>query len=310
MKHLITLLIIALLAMGTGSFAAAEGQGGQGGAFLRLPSDVRAAGMGNAFTAVADDAAAMYFNPAGMTQVVGSAMGVSYTKLSMDRAQLQAGLVRRLGEGPRLGLMIHGFQVSDIDGRDGQGQPTAPFDDREAALAAGVAFPLLPTLSVGGAVKYVYHDLDGDAATGLVFDIGAHARFDLDSGPITALRFGGSVSELGGEMEWDLPSGHVDAIPTTNRLGAALDLDFGEGGTVIALDLVTTKNEDTVKRLGGEVRLVRALALRIGYESNDHDSYLNFGGGVTKDDLSFDFAWCEDSLDNGGSLRVGLRLLR
>ena len=40
--------------------------GGDSGSFLRLGIGIRALSMGGAFTSLADDAAAVYWNPAGM----------------------------------------------------------------------------------------------------------------------------------------------------------------------------------------------------------------------------------------------------
>ncbi len=49
--------------------------------FEELPTGARAAGLGNAFTAIADDAYSMYYNPAGLVQLNRSEFTAYYAKL-------------------------------------------------------------------------------------------------------------------------------------------------------------------------------------------------------------------------------------
>ncbi len=49
--------------------------------FEELPTGARAAGLGNAFTALADDAYSMYYNPAGLVQLNRSELTAYYAKL-------------------------------------------------------------------------------------------------------------------------------------------------------------------------------------------------------------------------------------
>ena len=52
--------------------------------FLSFSPDARAEGMGGAFTAVADDAAALYWNPAGMAFFTRSEFIASYENRFSD----------------------------------------------------------------------------------------------------------------------------------------------------------------------------------------------------------------------------------
>ncbi|HEX4046465.1 MAG TPA: hypothetical protein VH309_01450, partial [Elusimicrobiota bacterium] len=50
-------------------------------AFLDLGAGARAPGMGDAFTALADDAYAIHYNPAGLAQLDRPQFSAAYTKL-------------------------------------------------------------------------------------------------------------------------------------------------------------------------------------------------------------------------------------
>ena len=57
------------------------------GAFLETGLGARAAGMGGAFSALADDPAAAYWNPAGLIRSQGQGLLASLQPLSLDRRQ-------------------------------------------------------------------------------------------------------------------------------------------------------------------------------------------------------------------------------
>jgi hypothetical protein len=59
-------IIIVVLWLGAIVFPADSNQGKNGLAYLKIPIDARAIGMGEAYTAVTEDASAVYWNPAGL----------------------------------------------------------------------------------------------------------------------------------------------------------------------------------------------------------------------------------------------------
>ncbi len=53
----------------TATAGVADGEAGQVDEFLRYGANVRSLGMGRAYVALADDASALYYNPAGLIRL-------------------------------------------------------------------------------------------------------------------------------------------------------------------------------------------------------------------------------------------------
>ena len=56
----------------------ASGPGTTAANYLKIGVGARATAMGGAFTAIADDATALYWNPAGLSQIKGKQLSASY----------------------------------------------------------------------------------------------------------------------------------------------------------------------------------------------------------------------------------------
>jgi len=69
MMKKIALAVIMVLLISSMSFAAFSKLGTAGAQFLKIGIGARGAGMAGAFSAVADGASALYWNPAGIVQL-------------------------------------------------------------------------------------------------------------------------------------------------------------------------------------------------------------------------------------------------
>jgi hypothetical protein len=92
MKKRITIQLLAAFICFGQIHLYGDGDGGQAGAFLRYGVGVRAMGMGRAFTAVSDDASAVYWNPAGMLGAERAEVASMYSNLFYDSRYAFLGL--------------------------------------------------------------------------------------------------------------------------------------------------------------------------------------------------------------------------
>lgn len=125
----------------------------------------RPLGMGEAFTAVADDAEAIYRNPAGLAQLVHTEIATMVTLTNRDSINYQESIVyvQPLGEGAAGGVGYVHLKDSVVDSHQFIGSYGYQVTDR---------------LSLGGSVKFYAEDLfpsgySNDKASSAGLDLGA-----------------------------------------------------------------------------------------------------------------------------------------
>ena len=85
MKKVLRTLLVAAITFGAMSAGFAADGAGQAGAYLKMGVGARALGMGSAFTAVANDSTAAFWNPAGLAKLKRSEGSFMHANLTLDR---------------------------------------------------------------------------------------------------------------------------------------------------------------------------------------------------------------------------------
>ncbi|MBN1481617.1 PorV/PorQ family protein [candidate division KSB1 bacterium] len=283
----------------------AEGSGGFGGAFLRIPIGARPAGMGNAFVSIANDANSLYYNPGGLYQIENMTFAGMYSIMSMDRRHYQASFIYPHKQIGTLGLMYIGYSVNKIDGRDESGNPTGDFSDNEMAVSLSYGKEVMSFLGIGASIKYINHSLASYSASGLCYDIGTHFNLAVDHTIIDKVSFGIGISNIGGTLKWDTNSGHEDEIPATLRYGAGLNFGIGNTKFLAAIGETRTTDETAAINLGLETWIYDVLGLRIGLNGD----YVNLGASLRYKKYQFDYALCPDILEEGATNKLALQIV-
>lgn len=237
--------------------------------FLRIEPDSRSAGMGNAGVALADNANAMFWNPAGLAFQESTQAGLTHANwLPEFDANLfyeyLVGTYHVDGVGT-FGGNIQFLNLGETEIRDAQNNVLGVSNAFQLAISTSYAVKLSERFGVGTSVRFVRSKLtsgqrvggDGSAST-FATDISALYRtapFSIGGAEAT-FSTGLNLANLGGTLDFDPDEPGKDPIPANFRFGPALTIDFDEFNTLtIATDfnksLVSTDREivdgDTVR---------------------------------------------------------------
>lgn len=230
--------VVALLLLSFSLAPSAHAQLGESTAlFLRIEPDSRAAGMGNTGVALADNANAIFWNPAGLGFQRGFEVGFTHANWLPE---FNAGLyfdyltgVVHVEDIGTFGGHVTYLNLGEIEIRDGNGEELAVERSFEASVGVSYGRQISERLSLGGGARFIYSklspstdDVDGQATTAAL-DIGGLYRsrpFEL-SGTDVTLSTGLNISNIGGGMKYDRD---LQAMPTMLRLGYAVTMDFDE----------------------------------------------------------------------------------
>jgi tetratricopeptide (TPR) repeat protein len=141
-------------------------------AFLDLGAGARAPGMGDAFTALADDAYAIHYNPAGLAQLDRSQFSASYSKLYLglsdgsDLGSSQLMYAKPLANG-RNGTLGFGWDRFSLSGLYTEQTLSVSYGRRLMTRDSGAQ------LMGGLNLKYLTHSFSAGSEAGNALDLGA-----------------------------------------------------------------------------------------------------------------------------------------
>lgn len=284
LSPLAALAVVAMAAPGgavEGPDAFWEAPGFRRGAFLTRGLGARPIGMGGAFTAVADDASAIAWNPGGLGQVPRVQAVVAYDAVGNDLGLSAAAAAVPLG----IGVAAVSVQVMDYGGfdwRDSDGfVAVGPGSVMDTAVTVGYALPNPAALggTSGIAVEYLT-----EAAGGSL--VGGSLGMVIPLGP--GFSFGWAVQHLGQEVEgFSLPLRAQGGIAFAPGASARLAVDGGYG----------MAEKQMWVSAGGEYVIGSLLALRVGYRMQGEDQGLEgmtglaAGAGFRLGKLGIDYAY-------------------
>ena len=297
MKKIAALAATILLGLSYGAAAAdVSARGTTTAQFLQLGVGGRAVAMGEAYTAVASGASALYWNPAGLSEVAAhdaTFMHADYYGLSTyDYGAYD----HKLGEAGAVGLGVQYFTVKPLNETDETGIELGSFQPYDLAVTAGYArtsdgewFPELQDWSGGVSLKYIQSKILASAKTEAV-DLGILSPGYLDG----KLKLGLAILNIGGTMKFDEVA---ESLPLDLNAGAAFRISEK---WLASADLGVPKNDRVYAALGTEYWLVSAgrlrMAGRMGVNTRTLGSVdgltgISFGIGIEYDGLALDYGF-------------------
>ncbi|MDQ7064038.1 MAG: PorV/PorQ family protein [candidate division KSB1 bacterium] len=253
------LLIIGLWA---GESLWAQGIGSLGAPVLRISPNARQVGMGEAFTAMANDYNLLRYNVGGLGILRHVMLTTNFHRWIDDTQQgdIELFLPMRFGVA---GFAVTYFNEGKVIGYNENFQPTgitAESNDLLLSFGYGAFFKLLGnTFAFGAGGKFIRQDLAGHSASGVGLDVGAvYAMKHISIGAtlqnltVNKLKF----------------NNRAELLPETVRAGIALRLPVGRHiKWNLATDVAKMRHENDLRIYSGtEIRISDLIALRGGYK--------------------------------------------
>ncbi len=261
--------------------------GGYAGAELRVGLGARPVAMGEAFTAVADDGSAPFFNPAGAAWVKKKVFGASYRFLEFDRRHGYLSLIVPVQGEAALGFTWINSSVGNVLERDDIGQVTGELKDHHNQFGVNFAKRFTKAVSAGVNVKYLEKMVAGVSAYSVGFDFGGQFRFrDVrrwQEHPLSGLAFGFAAENIFARMQFNSNKYYgqfgsqgantTDTLPINFRFGASYQI---REDLLLAVDAEKNLKQKTFLHAGGEYWYKKVLAARAGVSHGK----ASFGAGV------------------------------
>ncbi len=280
---LLAACILMVTATSTTARSIHERAGTSAFSFLKIGVGARAAALGGAFVSLSEDASALYWNPAGLTQLDEQQITLGYVNYLLDIHSGFLGYVFPRRGDLRLGLALNyfsygEFQETTVENPSGSGLGT--FGAVDMALSVSGAYPLKEDLSVGASAKFIYSKIEDYGSDAYAVDLGG-----LYSLPNGRTRIGASMQNLGFQRSGYL-SDHTDGLAPIFRLGANHQLQGLP--LLLSADLLKPTDHHVNVNLGGELEPVENFSLRLGWSSlgqdqkvgTDRDNLAGFSGGL------------------------------
>ncbi|UCH78917.1 MAG: PorV/PorQ family protein [Candidatus Coatesbacteria bacterium] len=290
-KKLLPALVTSALLVAAAASAFERNPGGETDAFGRWGLGARAEALGRAYAALADDASAAYWNPAGLAFMERTELAFAYglpfaevDDLNVGNVVLAKPLLYSMGEGAG-GVDSLGTLAAALGYRRAGGIPEAnengptgrTFADTDVELYLAYAHTLGEAGAFGLTLKSITRDVGDYSDSGFGIDAG------LSYEALAGLRLGAVLRNI------IAPNYRLHAIkdapPLTAELGASYDV-FGYVAPTAEFEITREGFYDV--GAGLEVTPVPYVALRAGYYTADER--LRAGLGFYLGDFAFDYA--------------------
>lgn len=340
MKRYIVLVLGLVFVAGSVGYAQGVTKVGTTSAnFLGIDVGPRGTAMGSAYVSVANDATAMYWNPAGIARLSNFQAVFSNTRWIADLTFNYAGVVVPLGDFGNIGvnatfLTMDQIERTTIVQPDGTGEL---FDAASYAVGLSYGRKLSEQFSIGLNAKFIDERLYHSDAIGFGLDVGAQFNTHFNG-----LMLGMSISNYGTKMQLDgrdmqiqydidqsvhgnnqfinarLQADNFD-LPLLFRVGVSMDILKGgfDSNLILSVDALHPNDDAEFLNIGGEYIFHDMLSLRGGYKglaAKDSEQRFSVGGGIRYNirgttTFHFDYAYTDFGVFKGvNTFSVGLEL--
>jgi tetrahydromethanopterin S-methyltransferase subunit G len=282
----------------------ASGDGGDAAAFLKNGVGVRPISMGKAFVAVADDASAGYWNPAGLAKLGNPQLSLMYSN-PMNYDVLGSGGVKDIGYHTfsaafpshygSVGLNFAYLSVGDIQVVEDASGPTGKtFQDKEMGVILSYANSITELIRLGLNLKFVQQDLFDQKGSGVGMDIG--------------ILYEPMYNLILGLMAQDLITPKITLKDTAysppRKVVFGMSYKLLDDRMLLAAGMDKASGRSAKFHLGAEGHPVKDFAIRAGYTSDTGEISAGIGFRISLIQIDYGFGL----LSLGSTHRVSLTM--
>lgn len=318
-KFLITILIAIGL---SGNVFPFEKVGTTSFQFLKVWPGARATALSGAFTTLANNSEAVFWNPAGLARVNNFDFSFGYVDWFLDINHFSFSAAYNMGDYGTIGFLgmiadVGDIEVTRVDMLGFQGGVYNPGLTGEiinpSSLVLGISYAKNVTdkFAFGLTVKYVHEDLVYEKASALVFDGGLTFNTGFKS-----IVLGAAVRHFGQEVKF------IDKsypLPQTFNIGISsylispndpLITSLGNQSLLISYDMIQPRDYDQMHSVGMEYGFDDLIYLRGGYTFNSDQQGISAGVGFKYQNYRVDYSYNDqgDYLDSVHRVTVGLEI--
>ena len=306
MKGIFLAVTIAVLgiSLSYGAFSSSDA-GTSAAQFLKLGAGARAAGMGEALGAAADDSTSIYWNPAGLNKVSARSLSVMHAVWFEDITYDWVSYAMAYKDWGVFGAGVQYLSYGSIKKMDDTGLETGDFSPSDLCVSLSYARKVAG-IDLGVNAKYVSLKIINSAAAYAV-DLGAQYRvmnvFD------DKLTLGLVVQNIGTKIKFTTEE---DPLPMNVKLGGAYQI---KPNWIAALDINAPVDNELVYNAGTEYQHKISgrvsAAGRVGYSTVSQNTGglngLSAGAGLTYLGYSIDYAFVPYG-DLGNTQRISFSM--
>jgi len=226
--------------------------------FLKINIGARSCGMAGAFTGLADDESALYYNPSGIAFLEGKRFIFEYHNYFADLQSGFVGFIRPIWQNKMLGVSIDYLNYGEFIKTDLEGNNLGTFGGSDVMISTSLAMKQGDYFAYGGSLKLIYEKLERFSATGVAMDLSAKYQSNRAhySAGIMIQNIGFQLSALGTKK---------DKLPLTLRVGGAAK---PRGLPMrVAADVIVPVDNGIDFAVGTEYFALKPLYVRIGWNS-------------------------------------------
>lgn len=261
--------------------------------FLNLPVGARAAAMGGAYSAISEEASAVYWNPAGLVQIPKLSAVFMRAQYLEEISYQYAAYAHRLSYDSVVAGSVLLTDIGSITETDISGNKLGSFTPRDSVYTLSYSKAILEfsdkdiDVSIGVSAKYIKSSIVSSARS-YAADVGIMTYNFAD----IPYRLAVTATNMGGGMTFDKES---NPLPLTFKMGAAVN-PFRN--MLVGADVVMPKQNRPNLLLGAELATtpneLTRLCVRGGLNAQkmrDGVGGLSLGLGATLHFFSLDYAF-------------------